>query len=142
MKGFLLDTNVLSEFNRRRDPDPRVKRWLETTPNESLYASVLTLGEIRMGIELLPPSKKRTGLEKWFQNDLQDWFEGRILPIDEGVANRWGVLSAQAQSKGRPLPTIDSLLAATALQHSLTVVSRNVNDFLVAGLEVINPWES
>jgi predicted nucleic acid-binding protein len=76
------------------------------------------------------------------QNELQDWFEGRILPIDEPVANRWGLLSAQAQSKGQPLPTIDSLLAATALQHNLTVVSRNVSDFQIAGLEVINPWES
>lgn len=141
MTRFLIDTNVLSEFNRR-EPEPRVIRWLEAAENQSLHASVLTLGEIRMGIELLPLSKKRTKLEEWFHNDLQDWFEGRILPIDEPVANRWGLLSAQAQTKGRPLPTIDSLLAATALHHSLTVVSRNVDDFLVAGLEVINPWES
>lgn len=141
MTRFLIDTNVLSEFNRR-DPEPKVIRWLEAAENESLHTSVLTLGEIRMGIELLPPSKKRTRLEQWFQNDLQDWFQGRILPIDEPVANRWGLLSAQSQSKGRLLPTIDSLLAATALQHGLTMVSRNVNDFLVAGLDVINPWES
>jgi predicted nucleic acid-binding protein len=138
---FLIDTNVLSEFNRR-DPEPKVIRWLEAAENESLHTSVLTLGEIRMGIELLPASKKRTRLETWFQNELQDWFEGRILPIDEPVANRWGLLSAQAQSRGRSLPTIDSLLAATALHHSLTMVSRNVDDFLVAGLDVINPWES
>src|SRR5712691_2736668 len=90
--------NVLSEFNRR-DPEPKVIRWLEAAENESLHTSVLTLGEIRMGIELLPPSKKRTRLEKWFQNDLQDWFEGRILPIDEPVANRWGVLSAHSPVK-------------------------------------------
>ena len=115
---------------------------MEAAERESLYASVLTLGEIRMGIELLTPSKKRTELEKWFQSDLRDWFEGRILPVDDPVAGRWGVLSAQAQSKERPLPTIDALLAATALQHELTVVSRNVNDFLVEGLNVINPWET
>ena len=142
MSGFLLDTNVVSEFSRRGGPDPRVKQWLEAADTESLYASVLTFGEIRLGIELLTPSKKRTQLEQWLERDLHDWFEGRILPVSEPTANRWGLLCAQAQLKGRRLSVIDALLAATALQHDLDVVSRNVRDFSVVGLSVVNPWES
>lgn len=114
MSRFLLDTNVLSEFNRRGQPDQRVKQWLEAADNESLYASVLTLGEIRLGIELLPPSKRRTQLEQWLEGDLHEWFEGRILPVDEPIANRWGALCAQAQLKGRPLSVIDALLRCRA----------------------------
>lgn len=95
-----------------------------------------------MGVELLPPSKRRTQLEQWLERDLHEWFEGRILPIDEQVANRWGSLCAEAQLKGRALSVIDALLAATALQHNLTIVSRNVSDFSIIGLTVVSPWES
>jgi predicted nucleic acid-binding protein len=80
-------------------------------------------------------------LEQWLDRDLPEWFEGRILPVDQPIADRWGLLRAQAQMKGRPLSVIDALLAATALQHNLTIVSRNVSDFSVAGLAVVNPWE-
>ena len=142
MSGFLLDTNVLSEFNRRGEPDEGVKQWLEAADTESLYASVLTFGEIRFGIELLPPSKRRDQLERWLQRDLHEWFEGRILPVDQSIAGRWGLLRAQAQLKGRPLSVIDALLAATALQHNLTIVSRNASDFSLFDLAVVNPWES
>src|ERR1700681_706703 len=128
MSGFLLDTNVLSEFNRRGEPDPLVKQWLETADTGSLHASVLTLGEIRFGVELLPPSKRRIQLEQWLDRDLPEWFGERILPIDQSIADRWGLVRAQAQIKGRPLSVIDALLAATALEHDLTVVSRNVSD--------------
>ena len=142
MSGFLLDTNVLSEFNRRGEPNRRVKQWLEAADTDSLYASVLTLGEIRFGVELLPPSKQRTQLEQWLDRDLPEWFEGRILPVDQSIADRWGLLRAQAQMKGQPLSIIDALLAATALQYNLTIVSRNVSDFSVVGLAVVNPWEA
>ena len=142
MSGFLLDTNVLSEFNRRGEPNPLVKQWLEAADTGSLYASVLTLAEIRFGVELLPPSKRRTQLEQWLDRDLPDWFAGRILPVDKAIADRWGFLRAQAQVKGRPLSVVDGLLAATALQHSLTIVSRNLGDFAVVGLAVVNPWEA
>jgi predicted nucleic acid-binding protein len=141
MSGFLLDTNVLSEFNRRGEPNRLVKQWLEAADSDSLYASVLTLGEIRLGVELLPPSKRRTQLEQWLDRDLPEWFEGRILPVDRSIADRWGLLRAKAQMKGRPLSVIDALLAATALQHNLTIVSRNVSDFSIVGLAVVNPWE-
>ena len=141
MSGFLLDTNVLSEFNRRGDPNPLVKQWLEAADTGSLYASVLTLAEIRFGVELLPPSKRRMQLEEWLDRDLPAWFDGRVLPVDRLIADRWGVLRAQAQMKGRPLSVVDGLLAATALEHGLTIVSRNVSDFAVLGLAVLNPWE-
>jgi predicted nucleic acid-binding protein len=142
MTGFLLDTNVLSEFNRRGDPNPRVKKWLEAADTGSLYASVLTLAEIRFGVELLPPSKRRTQLEEWLDRDLPAWFGDRVLPVDRPIADRWGVLRAQAQMKGRPLSVIDGLLAATALEHGLSIVSRNVGDFAAVGLAVVNPWQA
>lgn len=142
MSGFLVDTNVLSEFNRRGGPDHRVKEWLEAADPDSLYVSVLTFGEIRFGVALLPPGKRHTELEQWLEQDLSEWFEGRILPVDQSIAHRWGSLRAEAQMKGRPLSVIDALLAATALQHKLTIVSRNVTDFSVAGLKVFDPWSA
>ena len=142
MSGFLVDTNVLSEFNRRGEPDRLVKQWLEAADTDSLYASVLTFGEIRLGVELLPPSKRRTQLEQWLDRDLPEWFEGRILPVDQAIADRWGLMRAQAQHIGRPLSVVDALLAATAQRHDLTIVSRNVSDFSVVGLAVLNPWDA
>lgn len=87
--------------------------------------SVLTLAEIRFGVELLPPGKRRAQLQEWLEDELPEWFDGRVLFVDDSIAQRWGVLRAQAQIKGRPLSVIDGLLAATAQQHSLTIVSRN-----------------
>jgi toxin FitB len=142
MSGFLLDTNVLSEFNRRGQPDPHVRQWLEAADPDSLYVSVLTIGEIRFGVDLLAHGKRRSELEQWLERELPEWFEDRILPVDQSIAERWGLLRAQAQMKGRPLSVIDALLAATALQHNLTLVSRNVSDFRVAGLSIVNPWEA
>lgn len=142
MSGFLLDTNLLSEFNRRGDPNPRVKEWLEAAEGGSLHASVLTLAEIRFGIELLPASRRRTQLEQWLDRDLPGWFAGRFLPVDRPVAERWGVLRAPAQMKGRLVPVIDGLLAATALEHDLTIVSRNLSDFAATGVAVLSPWEA
>lgn len=143
MSGFLLDTNVISEFARPDNkPDPRVKRWLEGADPSSLYASVLTFGEIRRGIEKLPASKRRSYLETWLTTDLEEWFENRILDIDKATAERWGALSADAQRRGTPLSVIDGLLSATALEHKLTVISRNSPHFIHAGVPVLNPWQS
>ncbi len=141
MSGFLLDTNVLSEFSRRRGPDRGVRDWLEAAEPRSLYANVLTFGEIRFGVGLLPPSKRRAELEEWLVRDLCEWFEGRILPVDQSTAEHWGLLRAQARAKGHPLSVIDGLLAATALQHGLSIVSRNVSDFSSLGVTVVNPWK-
>jgi predicted nucleic acid-binding protein len=141
MRGFLLDTNCISELIRS-NPEPRVMDWMRSADESLLYLSVLTLGEIRKGAAILPQSKRRTHLESWLEFDLQVRFSGRILAIDNPVADRWGWLTAESERKGRPLAAIDGLLAATALQHGLTIVSRNVNDFASTNAPILNPWEA
>ena len=135
--SYLLDTNVVSELVRPK-PDPEVLAWFDNTPDDALHLSVLSLGEIRKGVEKLEPSLRRERLRVWLEQELTSWFGNRLLPVDRGVADQWGVLLAHA---GRPVPTIDSLLAATALYHDLRLATRNVTDFRFAGLEVINPWD-
>ncbi len=134
--SYLIDTNVLSEL-RRREPDPGVVIWFEERPATTLYLSVLTVGELRKGVEALPKGKRKRKLTDWLDIALPEFFAGRILSIDAKVANRWGRLLAAAK---QPLPAIDSLLAATALTHNLRLVTRNVRDFRHPGLELINPW--
>jgi predicted nucleic acid-binding protein len=141
MSGFLLDTNCISELVRPK-PEPRVINWMETADEEMLYLSVLTVGEIRKGLAGLDQGKRRTQLETWLEVELQARFAGRIVPIDTGVADRWGWLAAEAKRKGKGLSIIDGLLAATALHHNLTVVSRNANDFVNTPVPVLNPWEA
>jgi predicted nucleic acid-binding protein len=139
MTGFLLDTNCISEVLRFK-PEPRVMAWIEAAEETLLYLSVLTLGEIRKGVASLPQGKRRSRLETWLEMELQVRFSGRILPIDAAVADRWGLLAANAKSTGQPLSTIDGLLAATAIHHNLTIVSRNVSDFTNTQVPVVNPW--
>ena len=134
--SYLLDTNVISELVRPK-PAKAVLAWFENIPSEALHISVLTLGEIRKGVEQMPDGARREKLRLWIEHDLADWFETRILPVDIQVADRWGRLIAQM---GRPVPSIDSLLAATALHHELRLVTRNQKDFDYPGLEIINPW--
>jgi predicted nucleic acid-binding protein len=141
MIGFLLDTNVISELVTRR-PEPNVSRWVEDTDETLLHLSVLTLGEIRKGIGGLPQAKRRAELEIWLNKGLRSRFAGRILPIDAAVADRWGRVAAQARSKNIQLPVIDGLLAATALEHDLTFVTRNTADVAGTGVLVLNPWEN
>ncbi len=138
MSGFLLDTNVISELVRPK-PEPKVKAWVAATDEDLLYLSVLTLGEIRKGIASLKDALRRVRLEAWLDGDLAVRFAGRILAIDLAVADRWGRLVAQADLKSR-LPVIDGLLAATALQHNLTLVTRNTKDVAEIGVPVFNPW--
>jgi toxin FitB len=141
MSGYLLDRNCISEVVRV-NPEPRVLSWLEAAEETLLYLSVLTLGEIRKGVAALTQGKRRTALETWLEIELQARFSGRILSIDTAVADRWGVLAAAAKAKGTPLSTIDGLLAATALHHDLTIVSRNVGDFAHTQVPVLNPWKA
>ena len=136
--SYLLDTNVLCETFRKR-PEPKVIQWIQATTSEELYLSVLTLGEIRKGVEQLGVPARRAALLRWLEVDLPQWFGKRILPIDAKVADRWGYLMATVR---RPLPAIDGLLAATALTHNLQVITRNDADFQLPGVEVINPWKS
>jgi len=140
VNGFLLDTNVISELVTRR-PEPNVSHWVEGTDETLLHLSVLTLGEIRKGIAGLPQARRRAELETWLNKGLRSRFAGRILPIDVDVADRWGHVAAQARSKNIQLPVIDGLLAATALEHNLTFVTRNTRDVAGVGVLVLNPWE-
>lgn len=133
--SYLLDTNVISELVKKR-PNAELIRWFEMVPDDSLYLSVITLGEIRKGVEKLSNEDKKTRLRTWLEHELRDWFGEHILPIDHRVADRWGRLQDHTR---KTMPAIDSLLAATALHFDLSLVTRNEKDFAYPGLEVINP---
>jgi toxin FitB len=109
-----IDTNVISEFVRPR-PNPHVIRWLEAIEPAMLFASVVTFGEIRLGIEDMPLSKRRSELEEWLEKGMPAWFESNLLPITKAIADRWGQITIQAKRKGKPLSTADGFIAATAL---------------------------
>ena len=141
MSGFLLETNIPSELIRAR-PDPRVGSWVYAQDEQSLYLSAVSIGELRRGFVILPSSKRRAELEQWFENDLVPRFRGRILPVTHSIADRWGVLDGECQLRGTPLNTADGMIAATALKHDLTIVTRNVKDFAGLGLMVFNPWDA
>jgi toxin FitB len=115
---------------------------MDAADERALYLSALTLGEIRKGIVTLVEGKRPAHLEAWLEIDLRNRFTGRILSVDAAVADRWGMLAGEMKQKGKPIPTVDAMIAATALHHKLTVVSRNVNDFKNAEVPVLNPWES
>ena len=140
MSGFLLDTNIISELIKPK-PEPRLVTWLSGTDENLLYLSVLTLGEIRKGVAMLKEPARRVQLETWLDSELRLRFAGRILAVDDDVADRWGVMVGRAAARKIALPVTDGLLAATALHYNLTLVTRNSKD--VAGTEalVFNPWE-
>ena len=139
MNGFLLDTNVVSELTRPR-PDARVTGWMNTADEDLLFLSVLTLGEVRKGITTLSDAARKGRLETWLSRGLIARFEGRILGIDQAVADRWGQISGSLALRGTPLSVIDGLLAATALHHNLTLVTRNKRDVEFTGAAVFDPW--
>ena len=141
MRGFLLDTNCISEAVRLH-PEPRVMAWIEAADESLLYLSVLTLGEIRKGLAALPPGRRRTRLETWLEAELRARFSGRVLSIDSEVADRWGWFAAGAKGQGKSLSAIDGLIAATAVHHNLTIVSRNASDFSNVPVRVVNSWEA
>ena len=137
--NYLLDTCVLSEYKKPR-PDGKVMAWLDNTADDSLFLSVLTIGEIEKGIVRMPPSKRKTDLEG-FVDILLVRFDRRLFDLDAPIMRRWGKLVGTLQTKGRILPVIDSLIAATALEHNLTIVTRNQDDFEPTGAKVLNLWK-
>jgi predicted nucleic acid-binding protein len=139
--GFLLDTNVPSELTRPQS-DPHVEAWLDAVDDEQLFLSVVSLGEMLKGLTVLPASKRRRELQQWIDETLRPWFDGRILPVTERIAERWGVVAGECQLKGRGLSMADGLIVATALEHDLTVATRNVRDFSDLGVTVFDPWSS
>ena len=138
--GYLLDTNVISELMKAR-PARSVADWIVSTPEELMHLSVITIGEIRKGIDLLDEDEpKRGALQSWLDHDLRVRFAGRLLSFDEWVAERWGQIEALAKRQRVTLPTIDAQLAATALHHGLTFVTRNTADVRLTGVPLFNPW--
>jgi len=137
--GFLLDTNVISEAVRA-EPDSSVSTWMDEIDEDLMYLSVLTLGEIRQGIARLAQGTRRLRLERWLDVEVRARFSGRILPINEEIAERWGSLMTEARRVGKSLGVVDGLLAATALEHGLTLATRNIKDFARLGVSLSNPW--
>jgi len=137
--SWLLDTAVVSEPSKPR-PHPAVLRWLDSHGEMDMYLSVLTLGELQKGLTKTANEERRERLTRWIEGDLLNRFEQRILPVDTEIARLWGVIAGNAESNGRPLPVIDALLAATAIHHRLTVVTRNTRDFLATGVAIVDPW--
>ena len=134
--SFLADTCALSELVKP-NPSGEVSEWFDATPPEALYVSVLTLGEIRKGVERLKEGRRRSKIATWLETELPAWFEDRVLPVDARVADEWGRLVARLS---KPIPAIDSLIAATAIRHRLAIVTRNESDFAATGVEILNPW--
>lgn len=135
----LLDTCTLSEFTKKI-PNQNVLDWFSAQPDDTLFLSVITIAEVRRGIESLPKSRRRGELEDWLGSVVQR-FDRRILSFDLTIAWRWAAMTAILAKKGRILPSMDSLIAATALEHDLTIVTRNVADFDDTGAKILNIWE-
>jgi len=138
--SFVLDTCALSELTRPA-PDPGVASWFGAQDPEALYLSVLTVGEIERGIAVLRAGRKKTALASWLAT-LRSTYAERILPIDATVATIWGRLVARAERHGGALGVIDGLIAATALHHGYTVITRKITDFAVTGVSVLNVWRA
>ncbi len=136
---YLLDTNVISELVAKQ-PATQVVTWIDSIDDTQTYLSVLTIGEIKKGIEKLPDSVRKERLREWVSDDLIVRFSQRILAIDVNVMLKWGNLVAMLEMKGRKLPAMDSLIAAVAIHGQLTLATRNVNDFRDTGIALINPW--
>jgi len=137
---YLLDTNVLSEPTRKT-PEPSVLRWLRSVDPGVICVSVLSLGELQKGVSLEPVKRKRAQHLTWLEDILKNTEDGNLLAVDAAVARKWGDMTAVARLEGRTLAIVDALLAATALVHDLTVVTRNARDFAGTGVRVLNPWK-
>jgi hypothetical protein len=136
---FLLDTNFVSEWAKPQ-PDPGVVAWIGVVDENSVFISVVTLSELRFGIEILPKGIRKSRLDTWLTKELVPRFETRTLIVDPDTADIWGRITARRRAAGRPISVTDAFIAATAEQHDLTVITRNVADFSGVGVPLINPW--
>src|SRR6266536_2764668 len=137
--NYLFDTNVISELIAKQ-PNQKVVDWIDQLDPNTVYLSVITIGEIGKGIEKLAPSQRRTALTVWLRQDLLVRFDGRIAAITTDVILIWGELVGRMETLGHPIAAIDSLIAATALAGNYRLVTRNADDFQHTGVTVINPW--
>lgn len=140
MSGWLLDTHVISELRRRR-PDPRVRAFVADQPLEDLFVSTVTLAEIRYGIEMVGDPIRRAELDDWWVHRVRPMFEQRVLEVSEDVLFKWRLLVEQGRKAGHTFSQPDLIIAATALQHGLTVVTRDTDDYELAGIPLVNPWD-
>ena len=136
---FLLDTCAISELIKPA-PDPGVLEWFAQQDELSLYLSALSLGELKRGIEKLSAGKRKTFLQKWLAENVIQRFSDRVLPLDRNICLRWGEMQARLEKQGKPMPAMDGLIAATALQQQLTVVTRNTRDMDASRVALFNPW--
>ena len=139
MTGFLLDTNVLSEL-RRPNPAPQVVAFIARQPLDLLFTSTVVMAEIRFGIEMAPDPAKRAALTDWLTHRVRPQFADRILAVSEDVMFRWRVLVEDGRRQGHIFSQPDLIIAATALHHGLSIVTRNVADYAKAQVAVVNPW--
>jgi predicted nucleic acid-binding protein len=139
--SYLLDTNAISEWVKPR-PDPGIVRWLDEVDEDRTYLSVITLGELRKGVDRLANGRRRDRLDRWLTTDLADRFGNRMLPVDTVIAAEWGRLLARTEAAGTAVGGIDGLIAATAMVYQLQIVTRNVAHFQHAGIDVISPWHN
>lgn len=139
MTGWLLDTNVLSELRRPR-PEPKVVAFIQEKPLDLLYVSAVTLAEIRIGIELVTDAGRRAELADWLAHKVRPMFEQRVLPISEDIMLKWRLLVEDGRKAGHTFSQPDLIIAATALHHGLTVVTRDVSDYERARTPVLDPW--
>ena len=137
MNGYLADTNTISEYAKPR-PDPRVLQWLEQVDPDTVFVSVITLGELRLGIEGLPAGRRRDDLEAWLTTGLPQWFASNLLPVSKDTVYQWAKLTAMGRRSGAQIGTADGLIAATALKHDLTLLTRNVKDFTSTSVSILN----
>jgi predicted nucleic acid-binding protein len=137
---YLLDTCIISELAKAK-PKKRVVDWVLQQNEEDLYLSILTFGELYKGIEKLSPSRKKEELHHWVENDLKNRFWNRIIDINLNIAEVWGIIQGKAERVGKPMPAIDSLVAATGIAMSLIVVTRNIQDMKQSGVGLLNLWE-
>lgn len=136
---YLVDTNVISEV-LRSVPNTHVATWASGVTKQTLFISVVSLGEIQKGLTIMPAGVRRIQLAQSIEQLIPAWFAGRVLPITRNIAERSGVLEGQRQLQGRPLHIADAQIAATALLSGLTLVTRNTRDFEGLGLTILNPW--
>jgi toxin FitB len=138
---FLLDTNVVSEWTKQR-PNPGVIAWLADVDEDRVFLSVVTVAELSHGIERLPEGNRRRRLDVWLRDELPLRFAGRLLSVDQAVADRWGEVVAYREAAGRPIGVMDAFIAATANVHALSLVTRNAADFESTVTDIVNPWTS
>ncbi len=136
---YLLDTCIISEIINPK-PDKNVISWLTNQDESELFLSVLTFGEIEKGVEKAPDKVRKKKLKLWVEEDLKQRFEGKILPIDLEVSTRWGVIQGIAEKAGKPMPTLDGLIAVSGLVNNCIVVTRNTSDMEQSTVELFNPW--